>query len=265
LARLQQASAVVKENLRKVHNFSRYKVVTGDDMTNRGFILGAVLLLFGAPAAPQNGEPSPSIRVTGRATLNVQPEQASVDVGVVTEATDAKDAARLNAEKLDAVLKALRNAIPGAKLETISYSLNPVYQYPERAAPVLSGYSATNVVRVKEVALEKVGEVVDAATSSGANSVSNIAFGLKDETAAKARALRDAAIDAKAKSEALADALGVQVLGILSVTEGEPDVVRPMPMYRQAEMAMADAPQTPIEAGPIEVRASVTLVVSIKP
>jgi hypothetical protein len=30
-------------------------------------------------------------------------------------------------------------------------------------------------------------------------------------------------------------------------------------------MAMADAPQTPIEAGPIEVRASVTLVVSIKP
>src|SRR5262245_20011777 len=123
-------------------------------MTNHGLALGALLLLFGSPAASQPGEPSPSIRVTGRSTLNVQPEQASVDVGVVTEATDAKDAARLNSEKLDSVLKALRSAIPGAKLETISYSLNPVYQYPERAAPVLSGYSATNVVRVKELRLD---------------------------------------------------------------------------------------------------------------
>jgi uncharacterized protein YggE len=131
---------------------------------------------------------------------------------------------------------------------------------------VLTGYSATNVVRVKDLALDKVGEVIDLATSSGANSVSNIAFGLRDEAAAKARALREAANDAKAKADALADALGVQVLGILSVSEGEPDIVRPMPMYR-AEMAMAQgaAPPTPIEAGAIEVRASVTLVVLITP
>jgi hypothetical protein len=191
-----------------------------------------------------------------------------VDVGVVTEAPEAKDAARLNAEKLDSVLTAIRNALgAGAKFETVSYSLNPVYRHPEpRREPVLTGYSATNVVRVKDLALDKVGEVIDLATSSGANSVSNIAFGLRDEAAAKARALREAANDAKAKADALADALGVQVLGILSVSEGEPDIVRPMPMYR-AEMAMAQgaAPPTPIEAGAIEVRASVTLVVLITP
>jgi uncharacterized protein YggE len=234
-------------------------------MTISAIALGALLSLAAFQSVPHPNDAVPSIRVTGRSTLNVQPEQASVDVGVVTEAMDAKDAARLNADKLDAVLKALRTALPDAKFETISYSLNPAYEYPERAAPVLRGYTATNVVRVKELALDKVGEAIDAATSSGANSVSNIAFGLKDETEAKSRALRAAAIDAKAKSDALAEALGVQVLGILSVTEGEPDIVRPMPMYRTAEMAMADAPQTPVEAGPIEVRASVTLVVGIRP
>ena len=231
------------------------------------FMMLAASLGLGFPAAAQTDEPKPQIRVTGRATVSVQPEQASVDVGVVTEAPEAKDAARLNAQKLDFVLKAIRNALgSGAKFETVSYSLNPVYRYPEpRKEPVLTGYSATNVVRVKELALDKVGEVIDLATSSGANSVSNIAFGLRDEAAAKARALREAAIDARAKAESLADALGVQVLGILSVSEGEPDIVRPMPMYR-AEMAMAQAaPPTPVEAGMIEVRASVTLVVSIKP
>jgi uncharacterized protein YggE len=224
-------------------------------------------LSLGAPASAEPQEPKPQIRVTGRATVSEKPEQASVDVGVVTEAKEAREAARLNAEKLDAVLAALRSALGSSvKLETVSYSLNPVYRYPEpRAEPILTGYSASNVVRVQELALDKVGEVIDLATSSGANSVSNIVFGLRDEAAAKARALREAAIDAKAKADALADALGVQVLGILSVSEGEPDVIRPMPAYRaELAMAKADAP-TPVEAGTIEVRASVTLVVGISP
>jgi len=231
------------------------------------FTVLVAFLSLGAAASAETQDPKPQIRVTGRATVSVQPEQASVDVGVVTEATEARDAARLNAEKLDAVLAAIRSALgSSAKLETVNYSLNPVYRYPEpRTEPVLTGYSASNVIRVQELALDKVGEVIDLATSSGANSVSNIVFGLRDEAAAKARALRDAAIDAKAKADTLADALGVQVLGILSVSEGEPDIIRPQPMYR-AEMAMAqaDAP-TPIEAGTIEVRASVTLVVGISP
>lgn len=235
-------------------------------MRFRFVILGALLGLAG-PICAQTAEPIPQIRVTGRATMSVQPEQASVDVGVVTEAPEAKDAARLNAEKLDAVLKVIRNALgSGAKFETVTYALHPVYRHPEpRQEPVVTGYSATNVIRVKELALDKVGEVIDLATASGANSVSNITFGLRDEAAAKARALRDAAVDAKAKADALADALGVQILGILSVSEGEPDIVRPMPIYR-AELAMAQAaPPTPVEAGPIEVRASVTLSVSIRP
>jgi uncharacterized protein YggE len=229
-------------------------------------MLGAILGP-GSPVSAQSDRPVPQIRVTGRATMSVQPEQASVDVGVVTEAPEAKDAARLNAEKLDAVLDAIRSTLgSGAKFETVTYSLHPVYRYPEpRNEPVLAGYSATNVIRVKELALDKVGEVIDLATASGANSVSNITFGLRDEASAKARALRDAAVDARAKADALADALGVQVLEILSVSEGEPDIVRPMPVYR-TEMAMAQAaPPTPVEAGPIEVRASVTLVVGIRP
>jgi uncharacterized protein YggE len=231
------------------------------------FTVLAAFLSLGTAASAETQDPKPQIRVTGRATVSVQPEQASVDVGVVTEAKEAREAARLNAERLDAVLASIRGALgSGAKLETVNYSLSPVYRHPEpRNEPILTGYSASNVIRVQELALDKVGEVIDLATSSGANSVSNIVFGLRDEAAAKARALREAAIDAKAKADTLAEALGVQVLGILSVSEGEPDVIRPLATYR-AEMAMAkaDAP-TPVEAGTIEVRASVTLVVGISP
>ena len=212
-----------------------------------------------------SAEPS-QIRVTGRAQIEVDPEEAAVDVGVVTEAPEAQEASRRNAEKLDRVLKSLREALgPGARFETLSFSLQPVYSRPEpRSEPVVRAYTATNVVRVLELPLDSVGKVIDVATSAGANTVGNVAFLLKDEAAVRARALREAASDARAKADTLADALGVRIVRILTVIEGEPDIVRPMPMYR-AELAMAEAPATPVEPGSIEIRASVTLVVEISP
>jgi uncharacterized protein YggE len=230
--------------------------------------LAAILAstLATAQSAPTSSEP-PQIRVTGHARISAQPEQAEVDVGVVTEAPEAGDAARTNAEKLDRVLKALQNAFgPGARFETVSYSLNPVYRHDEpRGQPVITGYHASNTLRVRDLQISQVGKAIDTATSSGANSVHNIVFKLKDEAAVQARALRDAAADARAKAQALGEALGLRVVRILVATEGEPEVIRPMPMYR-AEMAMAaQAPPTPVEPGAIEVRASVMLVVEVSP
>jgi hypothetical protein len=222
-------------------------------------------ILWLALALAQAEGSTPSIRVTGRAVVAVQPERAEVDVGVVTEAKEAQAAARENAEKLDAVLKALRASLgPDVKIETLSYSLQPVYHRSEpRAEPVVSGYNATNVVRIRELPLDAVGRAIDVAASAGANSIRNIAFILKDEKAHKARALREAALDARTKADTLADALGLRVVRILTVMEGEADVIHPMPMAR-GEFAMAQAaPPTPIEAGTIEIRASVSLVVEI--
>jgi uncharacterized protein YggE len=228
--------------------------------------MGSMTVLWLFLALSQASGETPQIRVTGRAELAVDPEEAEVDVGVVTEAAEAQEASRRNAEKLDATLKSLREALgPAAKFETVSYSLHPVYNRPEpRSEPVVTGYTATNVVRVLEIPLDSVGKVIDVATSAGANTVRNIAFRLKDEEGVRARALRLAAADARGKADALAEALGVRIVRILSVIEGEPDVVRPMPMYR-AELAMAEAAPTPVEPGSIEIRASVTLVVEISP
>ena len=225
-----------------------------------------ILLLASMLAAPIGSE-NPNIRVTGRATITVAADRAEVQIGVVTEAGEAQEAARRNAEKLDAALAALRGALGGsAQFDTSSYSLQPVYERPEpREPPTVRGYTATNVLRVHDLAPDEVGRAIDAATAGGANSVRGIEFSLRDETATKSQALRQAAADARSKAETLAEALGVRVVRILEVSEGEADVVRPMPMYR-AEMAMAQADvPTPVAPGSIEVRASVTLIVEIEP
>ncbi len=222
------------------------------------------VLLGGHVVTAQSDAPTPNIQVTGRSVLSVQPERARVDVGVVTEAPDADAAARQNADKLDAVLRSLRSELGAeAKIETVSYSLNPKYERPDpRGQAVVSGYTATNIVRLRNLELDAVGKAIDLATATGANSVRNIAFSLRDESAVKQEALKLAALDARAKANTLASALGVGIVRILSVSEGAPDTIRPSPMFR-AEMAQAVAAPTPVEPGTIEVTASVTLIVEI--
>src|SRR5436190_20513458 len=134
----------------------------------------------------------PSIRVTGDSTVTVKPDQAEISIGVVTQAPAAGTAAAQNAQKQDTVIAELRKLLgAGADIKTISYSLSPNYRYPkEGGQPTITGYTATNVVQVKTPDLTQVGKVIDLATGSGANTIQSLRFTLKDESGARAQALR---------------------------------------------------------------------------
>src|SRR5207253_1294918 len=93
-----------------------------------------------------------SIRVTGDARVTAKPDRVQIDVGVTTRATHSQDAAAENARQVEAMLGAVRKAAgPGAVLKTISYSLNPAYQYhPKGEEPTLTGEeSSPRGVRVR--------------------------------------------------------------------------------------------------------------------
>lgn len=210
-------------------------------------------------------EPSaPHIRVTGEATLSVDPDHAEIDIGVVTQASSAKEASDANATKLDAVLKAMRAVVgAGGKIETTSYSIYPNYHRPQgRAEATIASYTATNVVRASGVAIDAAGELIDAAIGAGANNVERLEFTVDNPQTHRTAALDAAAKQARDKAETLASALDLQILGILSVTEGSPSVFRPYAAPRAA-MMQAEAAPTPVEAGTVDISASVTLIVAV--
>jgi uncharacterized protein YggE len=150
----------------------------------------------------------------------------------------------------------------GADIKTVSYSLQPNYRYPQGGGePTITGYTATNIVRVTLDDLTKVGSAIDAATQAGANRIHQLQFTVKDERPLEAQALREAAIRARQKAEALATALGVRITRVLHVSESSPVVVP----VRDVAFARAEVASTPIEPGTIEVRASVTVSVEIAP
>ncbi|HSK71489.1 MAG TPA: SIMPL domain-containing protein [Pyrinomonadaceae bacterium] len=223
-----------------------------------------VLVLFAAQAAAQESAERlpPFIRTSGEAVVTAKPDRARIDVGVVTQADSSQAAVAGNAKQLEATLAQLRKLLgANADIKTISYTLNPNYRYPrEGGEPTITGYTAINIVRVTLDDLAQVGRVIDTATATGANRIQNLQFTLRDERAVQAQALREAAIKARGKADALASALNLTILRVLSLVESSPVVV---PMYDVA-MARTETASTPIEPGTIEIRATVTLTVEVR-
>jgi len=210
-------------------------------------------------------QPPPSIRSSGDAVVTAKPDRAQIDIGVMSRATQSQDAATQNARQLEAVLAALRKLLgANADIRTISYNLTPNYHYPrDGGEPTVTGYTATNTVRVTLDDLTRVGAVIDAATKAGANQVQNIRFMLKDEQAVRAQALREATTKARAQAEAMASALGLKITRVLSVSDSGPVVPVINEMRMMAARAEAADVSTPVIPGQIEVRANVTLTVEV--
>ena len=230
-------------------------------------IVAVALLMLPALASAQERERRPlppSVTVTGEGIVTAEPDVAEIEIGVVTEAKAAPQASKENAAKLAKVIAEVKKLLgPGDEIKTIGYSLNPNYRYPkEGGKPELTGYTATNVVRVRTGALQGVGSLIDTATQSGANKIQRLVFTLKDEDAAKREALRNAAAKAKSKAEDVARALGLKIARVLSVSEGEQAFRPVMQEFSARAMAMPSAP-TPVETGTIQVRAVVTLTAEL--
>jgi uncharacterized protein YggE len=206
--------------------------------------------------------------VTGDATVRAQPDTAIITVAVVTQAQTALAAQQDNARKTDAVVRAVKAAAgAGAEVETSGYSLQPQYAYRPNETPVIQSYQARNGVTVTLGDLSRVGGVIDAATGAGANNVENLSFTLRRDRAARDQALADATREAMRKAQIIAQALGGRVTRIVEVQEAGA-MPRPVPVYqRMAAMAgraaNADAVETPVEIGTLDIRSQVTLVAEI--
>lgn len=228
-------------------------------------VIGTIFLLgstAGAQQFDQRPRP-PSITVNGEAVIAAEPDQAEIDIGVVTQARTAPEASKENAERLSRVLAAVKKQLgKGDEVKTSGYSLAPNYRYPQGGKPEIVGYTATNVLRIKTANLNLVGRLIDSAMQAGANNMNRLVFSLKDELSAQLDALRHASAEAKTKAEAVAGSLGLKIVRIASVHEGERAV---QPIYRQAMSARADAATapTPVEPGTVEVRSSVTMTVEV--
>lgn len=233
-----------------------------------GMALAAVGLGLRAQEMPQAGyrQERPFIRVTGEGTATGKPDEVRITIGVTTQAPTAQAASAQNAKQLADALAELRKLLPTAELKTAGYSLQPNYRYSkEGGTPIISGYTSSNQIQVKTDKLDQVGPLLDTVSRNGVNTIHSIQFGIKDEHALRSQAMQSAAKQARASADAMASALNLRVVRVLSAETQEFPSARPM-MERamMADAKMGNAP-TPVEPGTIDVRSTIVLTVEIAP
>jgi uncharacterized protein YggE len=216
-------------------------------------------LVFSLSSLAQTQPPNNSVQASGSATISgITPDQVQLNVGVVTSAKTAQDAASQNSALANAMIAAL-NGVPGfsGNIQTISYNLSPQYTGGTvNTPPVITGYTASNTVQVTTGKLNLVGPLIDAANQAGANNISGPSYSLQNSDPYQQQALTAATKQAMTHAGAIAAGLGGKPGNVISAQEGS--TVTPV-----IGVMSAGASATPIQTGTVSVSATVTVTVAL--
>lgn len=227
-----------------------------------------VILAVASSAAAQTSFPAAEavVVISGEGLVKAAPDRAWVTFAVESRSKNPKDAQTENAKTMSRVQERLLAAgVPKEAIRTLSYDLHLESDWVD-GRQVPRGYLARNTVEVRLDEITRVGEVIDVAITSGANSVHGVRFDVKQREALELEALKRATADARARAEAAAAGAGGTLGRILRIEEPGRGYPTPPPVPMMREMAMQDAraATTPVVAGEIEIRASVVLTVALK-
>lgn len=208
----------------------------------------------------------PSLSVRGHATLKKPADQLRITLGVVSENPDATSALEENSRKMQVIVQAIKAVgLKEDEFETSRFQIRPIFSSRPRQAesgwqPQIIGYEARHHILVNTLKINLAGELIEAATKAGANSIDSIGFDLSDRRKYRAEAISIATENALADARTLADSAGVRLVRPLSIDldDGQPTVISRQ-MVARAETGIAP----PISPGEITVSASVSIVYEI--
>jgi uncharacterized protein YggE len=227
-------------------------------------VLGIILVSSLYAVNPALGDKR-TLDVTGTAEMKTIPDRAYVYASVETSASSAQEAQQKNSEKMNAIMAALSDYT----VETVSYSIEPVYNYSDEKPYYIQqisiiGYRALNSIKVTLTDITKAGDVADLVISSGANKIDSVQF---DLSTAKEKELRNqiyynASMNARQKADAIAGGLGVRIADPSKITESYYNY---RPYYAPAKMldAAGSSAETIIIPGTLDVSASISVTYEI--
>jgi uncharacterized protein YggE len=205
--------------------------------------------------APPPGNP-PGLTARGVGTVNSTPDRLTVVLGVQNRGRAAQEALDANSRLATATIDALRAAgVADADLRTSQLSVSPT-QDPTTGR--VTGYEVNNLLTATLRDIGRAGSVIDAAgvAAGDAVRVQQLEFSVADDSAPRARARADAVRKAQEQARQLAEAAGVTLGTVRSITEVPTDPGNP---YERDAKAAAQA-AVPILPGTQELQVAVEIV-----
>lgn len=227
----------------------------------------AAALPLAAPAAaqtlqlPVQAVSGTRLDVVATGEVTRVPDIVRINAGVMTQAPTASEAIRANAERMRTMRAALREAgVAERDIQTSTLNLHPQWRHNENQAPIFTGYQAHNAVNVRFRDIANAGRIIDALVASGANQIDGPMFEIDQPEPALDEARTRAIEIARNRATLYANALGMRVKRILSVSEA--GAAMPMPMMARA--ANMEVSGTNIAPGQQTLSASVTVTFELE-
>jgi uncharacterized protein YggE len=229
-------------------------------MTTKRLIIAAILFFIGMLWIPaQQTATLSTLEVSETASVSAPANLVRISFAVESDAGDAGESVRQNAQQTDALLKALRKmGAEGDRLETSGYRLNPMYARGSSQAPTT--YRVRNMVVLTSKNIKNAGAYIDAATAAGATNVDSLSFSHDQGELLRDKASVKALQKAVKTAERLAQAAGLTVKRIVKINYSSPG---PVVRYARTALAEAGGAPTPIEAGDLSVSATIFVVFEI--
>lgn len=224
-----------------------------------------VAILLSVSACVTAEESPKTISVTGSGSAPATPDRASLSMSI--EVRDKSlEVAQKQAADVTARVLAITDGlkIDRSRVDTTGASVRADYRYNRNTEQQeFRGYIATRNITVEFRDLEKLAPVIEGAVSAGVNQVSPPQLFSTKQKESYRQALENAAKDAQANAQRLADSLDVSLGSAISISaapSGFPPVQRG---YANAMAMESDTFET-YSAGDQTVRANVNAVFEIE-
>jgi len=230
-------------------------------------VLGVALTACG-PSTPstitiQPQPPQRLITVTGTGMITLTPDIAYISIGVHTQNASAKDAVSENNTQAQAVMATIKGfGVAEKDIQTTNFSISPQQQYDTNGKVIGILYNVDNTIYLTMRDLTKLGDLLDATVSSGANNINSIQFDVADKTDALSQARLAAVTDAHKQADELTKATNVSLGDVQTISYY--DSTAPINVQYAKAATLNEAPSVPISAGSMQISTTVTIVYGLK-
>lgn len=225
-------------------------------------LLAFCLLISAISVAAQDTK---TITVNGTGTVNLDPDIVHVTVGVSTTDRDISTSVNKNTEIVGAITDALLGAgIAQEDLNTLNYSMYSSQVYDSETDSFLEGvynYYVDYSYRVTVRDISTLNEILNLCIDNGANGINGIEFDSSQRNEAVDLAREYAIENAADKAENIAEKIGVELSGIISVDARDSQSLTGTINRSQVNdyMAMGGSGTAPV-SGTLSVSADVSIV-----
>ena len=201
---------------------------------------------------------SDTFNVSGEGSVTVKPDIALISAGVTAKGNTVKEAQdQINTVSNNIAASIKKLGVEEKDIQTTNYTINPNYDFQSNIQRI-TGYNASTNFLIKIRNIDLINQVIDAATTSGANQISSISFDVDEKAKAEDEARKKAVDAAKKKAESAARIAGFRLGKLVNYSENFGGGAFPIPLSRDLSIS-AGSPKTEIEPGSSEIKVVVTL------